>query len=143
MSQYVHISCDVSIFYIKYSLVMTEVLLSNFDRKTIAYLLPGSSWAAVLDEREDLQWPADLYLEGSDQHRGWFQSSLLTSVATRGKSDCSGSWNKFPTGWLIYYFNTCRKCTLQVSFDPRICIGRKGFQDEQIYWKCGRSSSCH
>lgn len=44
----------------------------------------GSSWAAVLQQREELQYPADIYLEGSDQHRGWFQSSLLTSVATNG-----------------------------------------------------------
>ncbi len=44
----------------------------------------GSSWAAVLEQREELRYPADLYLEGSDQHRGWFQSSLLTSVATNG-----------------------------------------------------------
>ena len=44
----------------------------------------GSSWAAVLKQREELRYPADLYLEGSDQHRGWFQSSLLTSVATNG-----------------------------------------------------------
>ena len=41
----------------------------------------GSSHAAVLQQRDDLRWPADLYLEGSDQHRGWFQSSLSTSVA--------------------------------------------------------------
>lgn len=46
----------------------------------------GSSHASVLEQREGLAWPADLYLEGSDQHRGWFQSSLLTSVATRGKA---------------------------------------------------------
>lgn len=46
----------------------------------------GCSHAAVLDEREDLRWPADLYLEGNDQHRGWFQSSLLTSVAWRGQA---------------------------------------------------------
>lgn len=46
----------------------------------------GSSWAGVVDTRPDLRWPADLYLEGSDQHRGWFQSSLLTSVAARGKA---------------------------------------------------------
>ena len=46
----------------------------------------GSSHAAVLEQREELHWPADLYLEGSDQHRGWFQSSLLTSVATRGSA---------------------------------------------------------
>jgi isoleucyl-tRNA synthetase len=41
----------------------------------------GSSWAAVAGQRPGLQYPVDLYLEGSDQHRGWFQSSLLTSVA--------------------------------------------------------------
>lgn len=44
----------------------------------------GVSYAAVLEERDELQAPADLYLEGSDQHRGWFQSSLLASVGTRG-----------------------------------------------------------
>lgn len=44
----------------------------------------GSSHAAVLENWEDLSWPADMYLEGSDQHRGWFQTSLLNSVATRG-----------------------------------------------------------
>ena len=43
----------------------------------------GSSWAGVVQER-GLNYPADLYLEGSDQHRGWFQSSLLTSVAVNG-----------------------------------------------------------
>ncbi|MDP8964514.1 MAG: isoleucine--tRNA ligase [Cyanobacteriota bacterium] len=42
----------------------------------------GSSWAAVAKQRENLKYPVDMYLEGSDQHRGWFQSSLLTSVAT-------------------------------------------------------------
>ncbi len=46
----------------------------------------GVSHAAVLEPREELASPADLYLEGSDQHRGWFQSSLLTSVATRGRA---------------------------------------------------------
>ena len=44
----------------------------------------GVSHAAVLDERNYLRSPADLYLEGADQYRGWFQSSLLTSVATKG-----------------------------------------------------------
>ncbi|TVQ17769.1 MAG: isoleucine--tRNA ligase [Leptolyngbya sp. DLM2.Bin15] len=44
----------------------------------------GSSWAAVAMQREGLSYPVDMYLEGSDQHRGWFQSSLLTSVATNG-----------------------------------------------------------
>ncbi|MGI8504763.1 MAG: isoleucine--tRNA ligase [Hassallia sp.] len=44
----------------------------------------GSSWAAVAKQRPELRYPADIYLEGSDQHRGWFQSSLLTSVAVNG-----------------------------------------------------------
>ena len=44
----------------------------------------GSSWAGVLSTQEGMRYPADLYLEGSDQHRGWFQSSLLTSVAANG-----------------------------------------------------------
>ena len=44
----------------------------------------GSSHEAVLPFRSELTWPADLYLEGSDQHRGWFQSSLLVGLGTRG-----------------------------------------------------------
>ncbi|MFB8791883.1 MAG: isoleucine--tRNA ligase [Potamolinea sp.] len=46
----------------------------------------GSSWAAVAKQRPELTYPVDIYLEGSDQHRGWFQSSLLTSVAVNGKA---------------------------------------------------------
>jgi isoleucyl-tRNA synthetase len=45
----------------------------------------GSSHEAVLPHYEDLTWPSDMYLEGSDQHRGWFQSSLLVALATRGR----------------------------------------------------------
>lgn len=56
----------------------------------------GVSHAAVLAERSDLKWPADLYLEGADQYRGWFQSSLLTSVAWKGvapyKAVCTHGW---------------------------------------------------
>jgi isoleucyl-tRNA synthetase len=44
----------------------------------------GCSHAAVLETRPELRWPAELYLEGSDQHRGWFHSSLLEAVGTRG-----------------------------------------------------------
>lgn len=44
----------------------------------------GVSWKAVCENREELEYPADMYLEGSDQHRGWFQSSLLTSVGANG-----------------------------------------------------------
>ncbi|MGN0682594.1 MAG: isoleucine--tRNA ligase [Oscillospiraceae bacterium] len=56
----------------------------------------GCTHAAVLDERPELSSPADLYLEGCDQYRGWFQSSLLTSVATNGrapyKAVCTHGW---------------------------------------------------
>ncbi len=45
----------------------------------------GSSWHAVLQARGDLKFPADLYLEGSDQHRGWFQLSLLPSLGATGQ----------------------------------------------------------
>jgi isoleucyl-tRNA synthetase len=50
----------------------------------------GSTHAFVLEGRGDSKWPADLYLEGSDQHRGWFQSSLLESCATRGRAPYDG-----------------------------------------------------
>jgi len=46
----------------------------------------GATHATVLEQRDDLQWPASLYLEGSDQHRGWFHSSLLESCGTRGRA---------------------------------------------------------
>ncbi|HMK34129.1 MAG TPA: isoleucine--tRNA ligase [Desulfomonilaceae bacterium] len=46
----------------------------------------GVSWAAVCEERKNLAYPCNLYLEGSDQHRGWFHSALLTSVGTRGRA---------------------------------------------------------
>ncbi len=56
----------------------------------------GVTHAAVLDQREGLHSPADLYLEGADQYRGWFQSSLLTSVAWKGQSPykavCTHGW---------------------------------------------------
>ena len=44
----------------------------------------GSTWSAVCRERPELRWPVDMYMEGADQFRGWFQSSLLPSVATQG-----------------------------------------------------------
>ena len=46
----------------------------------------GSTHSYVLETRDDLQWPASMYLEGSDQHRGWFHSSLLESCGTRGRA---------------------------------------------------------
>jgi isoleucyl-tRNA synthetase len=58
--------------------MVTDILDVWFDS--------GSTHAFVLEDRDDLRWPADLYLEGSDQHRGWFQSSLLESCGTRGRA---------------------------------------------------------
>ncbi|MCA1960491.1 MAG: isoleucine--tRNA ligase [Desulfomonile sp.] len=50
----------------------------------------GVSWAAVCEQRDELVWPCQLYLEGSDQHRGWFHSALLTSVGTRHRAPYEG-----------------------------------------------------
>jgi isoleucyl-tRNA synthetase len=59
---------------------ITDILDVWFDSgSTHAFVLESGRWP-------DLKWPADLYLEGSDQHRGWFQSSLLESCATRGRA---------------------------------------------------------
>lgn len=58
----------------------------------------GVSHAAVLEARSALHWPAELYLEGSDQFRGWFQSSLLTAVAARGNSPYRGVLTH---GWVV------------------------------------------
>jgi isoleucyl-tRNA synthetase len=62
---------------------------TDFDKETDildVWFDSGSSHAAVLGHRDDLPWPADVYLEGSDQHRGWFHSSLLIGVATRDQA---------------------------------------------------------
>ena len=59
---------------------ITDILDVWFDSgSTHAFVLESGRWP-------ELRWPADLYLEGSDQHRGWFQSSLLESCATRGRA---------------------------------------------------------
>ncbi|WP_428246220.1 isoleucine--tRNA ligase [Ferrovibrio sp.] len=58
--------------------MVTDILDVWFDS--------GSTHSFVLEQRPDLQWPASLYLEGSDQHRGWFHSSLLESCGTRGRA---------------------------------------------------------
>ncbi|MDJ0809562.1 MAG: isoleucine--tRNA ligase [Desulfobacterales bacterium] len=62
---------------------------SSFSKETDildVWFDSGVSHAAVLEKRDNLNWPADLYLEGSDQHRGWFHSSLLTAVGTRDQA---------------------------------------------------------
>lgn len=58
----------------------------------------GVSYAAVMEQREGLRSPSDLYLEGSDQHRGWFHSSLLCSAGTRGEAPY---WNVLTHGFVV------------------------------------------
>lgn len=58
----------------------------------------GSTWSAVCRERPELRWPVDLYMEGADQFRGWFQSSLLTCVATQG---CAPYKSVLCHGWVV------------------------------------------
>ncbi len=58
----------------------------------------GSTWSAVCRERPELCWPVDLYMEGADQFRGWFQSSLLTCVATQGVAPYRGV---LCHGWVV------------------------------------------
>jgi len=62
---------------------------SHFEKETDildVWFDSGVSYASVMEAREGLRSPSDLYLEGSDQHRGWFHSSLLCSVGTRGEA---------------------------------------------------------
>ncbi|MER8784779.1 isoleucine--tRNA ligase [Mesorhizobium sp. M1006] len=72
----------------------TERFLGNHDASKWQQVMDildvwfdsGSTHAFTLEDRPDLKWPADVYLEGSDQHRGWFHSSLLESCGTRGRA---------------------------------------------------------
>ena len=91
----------------------------------------GSSWAAVLKQRPELRYPADMYLEGSDQHRGWFQSSLLTSVAT---NDCAPYKTVLTNGFVLD--EQGRKMSKSVGnvVDPKVVIeGGKNQQQEPPY----------
>ncbi|MBQ8415555.1 MAG: class I tRNA ligase family protein, partial [Clostridia bacterium] len=60
----------------------------------------GVSHAAVLEEQENLEWPCELYLEGADQYRGWFQSSLLTAVGSRGEAQAPYK-TVLTHGWVV------------------------------------------
>ncbi|NEP58167.1 MAG: isoleucine--tRNA ligase [Symploca sp. SIO2G7] len=91
----------------------------------------GSSWAAVSSQRTELRYPADIYLEGSDQHRGWFQSSLLTSVATNG---CAPYKTVLTHGFTLD--EQGRKMSKSVGnvIDPKVIIeGGKNKQAEPPY----------
>ncbi|GMH18782.1 hypothetical protein Nepgr_020623 [Nepenthes gracilis] len=89
----------------------------------------GSSWAAVLEKRNYLSCPADLYLEGTDQHRGWFQSSLLTSIATNGKAPYS---SVITHGFVLDEKGLKMSKSLGNVVDPRTVIeGAQGGKDQR------------
>ncbi len=91
----------------------------------------GSSWAAVINQREELKYPADLYLEGSDQHRGWFQSSLLTSCATNGIAPYK---TVLTHGFTVDENGRKMSKSLGNGVDPMVIInGGKNLQQEPAY----------
>ena len=91
----------------------------------------GSSWAAVAKQRPNLHYPADMYLEGSDQHRGWFQSSLLTSVATNG---CAPYKTVLTHGFVLDEQGRKMSKSLGNVLDPALIIyGGKNQKQEPPY----------
>lgn len=83
----------------------------------------GSSHTAVLKNRPYLKWPADLYLEGADQYRGWFQSSLLTSVATMGTAPYKAVLTH---GWVVDGKGRVMHKSLGNGIDPQEVIDQYG-----------------
>ncbi|HEY9802396.1 MAG TPA: isoleucine--tRNA ligase [Leptolyngbyaceae cyanobacterium] len=91
----------------------------------------GSSWAAVVKQRPELRYPADIYLEGSDQHRGWFQSSLLTSVAV---NDIAPYKTVLTHGFVLDEQGRKMSKSLGNVVDPQIMIsGGKDQKKEPAY----------
>lgn len=83
----------------------------------------GSTHAAVLQKRPYLKWPADLYLEGADQYRGWFQSSLLTSVATKGEAPYKAVVTH---GWVVDGEGKKMSKSLGNGIDPNDVVNQYG-----------------
>ena len=83
----------------------------------------GVSHAAVADIRPELHWPADLYLEGADQYRGWFQSSLLTSIAWRGKAPYKAVVTH---GWVVDGEGKKMSKSIGNGIDPNDIIDKYG-----------------
>ncbi|ARV58677.1 isoleucine--tRNA ligase [Nostocales cyanobacterium HT-58-2] len=91
----------------------------------------GSSWAAVAEQRPELRYPADMYLEGSDQHRGWFQSSLLTSVAV---NDCAPYKTVLTHGFILDEQGRKQSKSLGNTVEPKVVIeGGKNQKEEPAY----------
>lgn len=83
----------------------------------------GVSHAAVLEQRPYLKWPADLYLEGADQYRGWFQSSLLTAVACKGKAPYK---TVVTHGWVVDGEGRKQSKSLGNGIDPSEIVEQYG-----------------
>jgi isoleucyl-tRNA synthetase len=83
----------------------------------------GVSHTAVMDEYDQLSWPADLYLEGADQYRGWFQSSLLTSVVYKGTSPYK---NVCTHGWVVDGQGKTMHKSLGNGIDPSEIVDKYG-----------------
>jgi len=83
----------------------------------------GSTHLATLGRRKDLPWPADLYIEGGDQYRGWFQSSLLIGVALRGQSPYHAS---ITIGWTLDEQGRAMSKSKGIGFDPYYIIDKRG-----------------
>ncbi len=91
----------------------------------------GSSWAAVAQHRPGMSYPVDMYLEGSDQHRGWFQSSLLTSVAVNGHAPYK---QVLTHGFALDEQGRKMSKSLGNVIDPRVVIeGGKNQKQEPAY----------
>ncbi len=83
----------------------------------------GSSHLATLGGREELPWPADLYIEGGDQYRGWFQSSLLIGVALRGESPYRAS---ITHGWTLDEHGRAMSKSKGIGIDPNDLVKERG-----------------
>jgi isoleucyl-tRNA synthetase len=83
----------------------------------------GSSHLATLGRRDNLPWPSDLYIEGGDQYRGWFQSSLLIGVALRGESPYRTS---ITHGWTLDELGRAMSKSKGIGIDPDELIKQRG-----------------
>jgi isoleucyl-tRNA synthetase len=83
----------------------------------------GSSHLATLGMRKDLTWPSDLYIEGPDQYRGWFQSSLLIAVALRGEAPYR---NAITIGWTLDEEGRAMSKSRGIGFDPDHLVKARG-----------------
>jgi isoleucyl-tRNA synthetase len=90
----------------------------------------GASWHAVLDAEPELHWPADLYTEGGDQHRGWFHSSLLSSVGIR---DAAPYKMVATSGWTLDEQGRAFSKSLGNGVDPVDVANRLGAEIVRLW----------